>query len=370
MKTVAIVGTNGVPARYGGFETLAEHLVRGLGARYRFIVYCGKVPKASRSKEFMGARLVHLPISANGWQSLIYDFLTTLHAFCVADVVLLLGPGFGFVLPLNLVARRRLIVNYGGLNEWDREKLSRAQRWYTLASTWAAAKSATINIADNRLLQASIARVFGRDAKVIRYGGDHALAPTTADPSIEARFPAVGSGYFVSLARAQVDNNIHLLIEAFRQLPEHRLVVVSNWQVSDYGRDLYREHVGRHPNIVLLEAIYNTRDLNYIRSHAKAYIHSHSRCGTAPSLVEAICLGLPIISFDVPTNRETTQEQALYFGSAAQLVEVIRSLGDERLETLRERLRPLAEAEYRWSHVCSQYDAVFSGAPIGRPAPV
>jgi glycosyltransferase involved in cell wall biosynthesis len=145
--------------------------------------------------------------------------------------------------------------------------------------------------------------------------------------------------------------------------------VVSNWQVSQYGRDLYRDHRCRHPNIVLLDAIYDANDLDHIRGHAKAYIHTHSRCGTAPSLVEAICLGLPIISFDVPANRETTHDRALYFSSAAQLVEVIHSLADDELAALRDRLLSLAQTEYRWSRVCSQYDAVFSGAPLDRLEP-
>ena len=174
MKTVAIVGTNGVPAAYGGFETLADNLVQQLEGRFRFVVYCSKTPKAKRLASYHGAKLIYVPLQANGWQSVFYDLLCTLHAFLTADVILLLGPVFGFVLPLNVLFRRQLVVNFGGLNEWEREKLTPLQRRYAFLSFKVAAKSATVNVADNRQLRASMQHSFRKDAVVVRYGGDHA----------------------------------------------------------------------------------------------------------------------------------------------------------------------------------------------------
>ena len=362
MKTVAIVGTNGIPARYGGFETLAENLVKGAAQNYRFIVYCSNLQKADHQKAYLGARLIRVPLSANGWRAPIYDAISTLHAFFIADVILLLGPSFGFILALNLIFRRTIIVNYGGLNEWQRKKYTRLQRWYNFASNLFAAKFATIHIADNELLQKNLMETFGTDAQVIRYGGDHVVVPKVPQVDLENRHSFLQAPYFVSVSRAQVDNNLHLLIDAFRQVPEHKLVLISNWNVSAYGRDIRRNH-SDVPNITLLDAIYDPRELNYIRAKASAYIHTHSYCGTAPSLVEAICLGLPILSFDVSTNRETTNGLALYFQDSEGLVNLLRGLDNVALTDLRTRLRPLMKRPYRWAEICRQYGQFFDGYP-------
>src|SRR5580704_308740 len=100
-KRVAIVGTAGLPAAYGGFETLAQNLVANLGDQYDFTVYCKRTPRARRLSHYAGAHLVYLPLHSNGWQSLPYDCLALLHAFVAVDVVLYLGPVAGMILPLN-----------------------------------------------------------------------------------------------------------------------------------------------------------------------------------------------------------------------------------------------------------------------------
>ena len=120
-KKVAIIGTNGIPARYGGFETLAEHITSELHEKYDFTVYCSNLyNKEERVKTYNNAKLVYYPFNANGFQSIIFDTLNCLHAWFRSDILLILGPAFGFILPLNLIFRKKIIVNHGGLNEWER----------------------------------------------------------------------------------------------------------------------------------------------------------------------------------------------------------------------------------------------------------
>jgi glycosyltransferase involved in cell wall biosynthesis len=360
-KKVGIVGTAGLPASYGGFETLAQNLVAHLADRYDFTVYCKRTSREKRHPGFSGARLVYLPFHSNGWESLPYDIVSLLHAISTMDVVLYLGPVAGMVLPVNRIFRKNLIVNFGGLNEWEREKLHALEKKYMFASCWLCAQFASETIADNFVLQRSIKRSFGTDSVVIRYGGDHVSFPAD-NFDLEARFPFVKEPYFVSVARAQVDNNLHVLIDAFKTVPEKRLVLVSNWSVSRYGREMY-EKAQNVSNIVPLPAIYDPLELDYVRSRAEAYIHSHSYCGTAPSLVEAICLGLPIVSWDVPTNRETTKEHALFFDSKESLVRLIRDVTPGDLARVKQGLVALAEKEYTWKHICQQYADLFDRIP-------
>jgi glycosyltransferase involved in cell wall biosynthesis len=357
MKKVAIVGTAGLPANYGGFETLAENLVKHLAGRYEFAVYCKRTPRKQRQAVCCGARLIYIPFHSNGWQSPLYDIASLMHAFSTADVVLYLGPVVGYVLPLNRLFAKNLIVNFGGLNEWEREKLSAVEKKYMFMSCSLAAHCATSNIADNFVLQKNIEDTFRANSVVVRYGGDHTSIPAD-DSELLERYPFVQEPYFVSVARAQIDNNLHLVIEAFRNVPEKKLVLISNWSTSEYGRELFEknQNIG---NIVLLPAIYDLRHLDYIRSRAVAYIHTHSYCGTAPSLVEAICLGLPIVSWDVPTNRETTRERALFFDSKESLQKLICTATQSDFNAVREALRPLATEEYTWDRVCRGYSDLF-----------
>ena len=126
-KRIAIIGTAGVPCRYGGFETLAHQLVTHLSDQFRFTVYCsGKLYKrGERPAKWKGARLVYLPLNANGISSVVYDIWSVLHALFVADTLLLLGVSGGLVVPfVRLLTRKKVIVHIDG-QEWRRGKWGR-----------------------------------------------------------------------------------------------------------------------------------------------------------------------------------------------------------------------------------------------------
>ncbi|MDE3251012.1 MAG: DUF1972 domain-containing protein, partial [Bacteroidota bacterium] len=123
-KRIAIIGTVGVPAKYGGFETLAEHLVRQMGEEFDITVYCTKKKYRAeeRQKTYLGAKLVYLPMDANGIWSIIYDCISIFHALFSADVLLVLGVSGGFMLPfVRRFTTKKLIVSIDGI-EWKRDK--------------------------------------------------------------------------------------------------------------------------------------------------------------------------------------------------------------------------------------------------------
>jgi glycosyltransferase involved in cell wall biosynthesis len=356
-RKVAIVGTNGIPAKYGGYETLAEYLTNYLLDEFDFTVYCSKTQPRLYT-EFNKSKLKYIPLKANGWQSIFYDIFTLLHAAVTSDIILYLGPGAGFLVPFLKIFEKKIIVNHGGLNEWEREKYSPFQRFVAKLGHKYAAKYANYNIADNFLLRDSIKKTFGVDSLVIRYGGDHTEKVET-DNDLRIKYPFLGYDYFVNVSRAQVDNNLHLVLEAFRTTLDKTLVMVSNWSVSDYGIELKSEYKNKYPNIIILDAIYESKEINTIRGNAKAYIHSHSYCGTSPSLVEAMSLGLAIISFDVPTNRETTQGKAFFFKEENELKKVIKSISSVDLENNGKMMKEIAAQEYTWQSISAKYAELF-----------
>jgi glycosyltransferase involved in cell wall biosynthesis len=149
--------------------------------------------------------------------------------------------------------------------------------------------------------------------------------------------------------------NIHLLIEAYKQIPERNLVVVSNWNISDYGIKLKFDNYEKYPNIFLQDAVYDLDYLNVIRGNGEIYFHTHSLCGTAPSLVEAMNIGLPIICFDVETNRSTTEEKSFYFGDVESLIIILKHLRKNDLVKLGHDMRRIAQNRYNWKRIVTLY---------------
>ena len=362
-KKLALLGTNGIPANYGGAETLYEYLTRELSSVYDITVYCSnRQPRKEVGDTFLGAKLKYWPMSANGLQAIPYDVLSIIHAAIHSDVLIVFGFGSGwFVSLLRFFGfRKKVIYNHGGLNEWEREKNSKIGNVY---SKWdrKVSRNKVIHVADNELLATSLFNTFGiKNANVIRYGGDQAT-PVTPDVGLLEKYPFLSEDYYVAVARAQVDNNLHIMLEAFVQMPSKKLVLVSNFKVSEYGRTLYEQYKDKYPNIVLIPGIYDKRELNAVRSNAKAYIHSHSRCGTPPSLCEAMYLGLPIISFDAEVNHEVTNEFAYFFKTADDLAQIVCDVPDMDLMEMAIKSKHFADENYTWARIGQRYSAIIEG---------
>lgn len=356
---ISIIGTHGVPAKYGGFETLADFLCQNLSSDFDVTVYCNAYKYPVREKEYFGAKLKYLKLEANGFKGIFYDLLTYCDALFRADVILYLSPvGSGFMTPLKDITGKKVIVNHGGLNEWEREKLNGLQKWWAKFNHRIAAKFADVNIADNSIYQQSLTDNFNAESIIIRYGGDHVTKIAIDDNRFTEKYPFVkNERYAVSVSRAQLDNNIHIVLEAFESFSDYKIVLISNWNISDYGKSL-KEKYKNHSNMILMDAIYDKDELDYIRGNGTVYIHSHSRCGTAPSLVEAMSLGNAIISFDVPTNRETTHNKAFYFDNSNTLIQQLLSLKAEEITKNKSAMKKIAKSEYTWEVVSNQYKEI------------
>jgi glycosyltransferase involved in cell wall biosynthesis len=209
-------------------------------------------------------------------------------------------------------------------------------------------------VVDNQVLYEYIKKTYGIDSVLIEYGGDHAVS-SELTPQLKEKYSFLDKPYDITISRAQEDMNIHILLEAYEKFGKRNLVVVSNWEISDYGMELKKKYLNRYENIFIQDAIYDLSELNAIRSNALLYIHSHSLCGTAPSLVEAMSLGLPVISFDVATNRATTENDSNYFSDANSLIKILNNLDEISLKSLSKKMKEIAERRYKWSRITGLY---------------
>lgn len=358
MKKVAIIGTVGVPANYGGYETLVENLLdKRITPDITYQVYCSSKAYPQKRTCYKGAKLIYLPLKANGWQSVFYDSLSLVHAYLTADVILSLGTVGCFILPFfRILSRKKIIVNLDGLDN-EREKFNTLSQRMISSARKMASKYADICIADNQGIVDYAKRVYDRDTLLIEYGGDNAC-PVNDDEKLLKKYGLEKFSYFFKVARIEPENNIEMILEAFSKMPYHKLVMVGNWERGDFGKSMQEKYSGIE-NILMLDPIYEPKEINLLRSNCKLYIHGHSAGGTNPFLVEAMNLGLPILSYDVVYNRETTENKALYFSDEQTLKEAVKTITDEQLENTSAAMKDIAKRRYTWSRICRKYEELF-----------
>lgn len=352
---VGIIGTVGVPAKYGGFETLAHQLVENLGHQLDLTVYSSSksYSKAEQVTSWKGATIKYIPLKANGIQSIFYDILSMLHAMIFCDVLLVLGVSGCIFLPfVKLFSTKRVIVNVDGL-EWRRAKWSGWIKKFLIFSEQMAVRFSDEIITDNAGLQDYVAEIYGIKSSLIEYGADHVTAVPIQTPDIKA-YPFLSQPYAFKVCRIEPENNIHVVLDAFKTMKNMPLVLVGNWTHSQYGKDLIAQY-SHLPNLHLLDPIYEPTTLNRLRSNCSVYIHGHSAGGTNPSLVEAMYLGLPIIAFDVIYNRVTTESTGIYFKTKEELLTRLVTLNEPTLRALGTTMKSIAERRYTWSFIASKY---------------
>ncbi|PKO87650.1 MAG: glycosyl transferase [Betaproteobacteria bacterium HGW-Betaproteobacteria-10] len=351
---IAVVGTVGVPGNYGGFETLAQNLVeyhKNIAADAKLSIYCSSRSYSIRPPRYLDATLRYIPLHPNGKQAMFYDMWSILDAvFRGADVVLLLGHGGSFVLPLvRLFFRVRTITNIDGI-EWKRSKWSRFARFVIRNSERFAIRNSDVIIADNEAIAEYVHAEFGTNCHIIAYGGDHALAT----PPDAAALPPLPSRYALALCRIEPENNVGMILEAFAAMPGQPLVFVGNWNSSDYGRGL-KARYGASPGLHLLDPIYAPGALRALRDRAWLYVHGHSAGGTNPSLVEMMHFGIPVAAHGCNFNRYTTEGKARYFESAPELMHVVANYDPESSQEIGSAMSRIARSRYTWEAIGRAY---------------
>ncbi len=352
-RKIMIVGCAGVPAAYGGFETLAENLVvysERSALPVELTVFCGEPLPLDRPDQFHGARLRYLPLKANGLSSIPYDLWSlAVAARERADAVLVLGVSGAIGLGLmRLLTRTRIVTNIDGI-EWRRAKWGRLARTFLRWSEWAAVHWSHEVVADNEAVAEHVRSRYGVSCTVIAYGGDHAVAvPATPYPR------PLPDGYALALCRIEPENNVEMILEAYARLPDRPLVFIGNWNASEFGRTVRSRY--RHcANISLHDPEYDLGALRTLRAGACLYLHGHSAGGTNPSLVEMMHFGVPVLAFDCAFNRHTTHEAALFFQTAEDVVQQVRALTPQRAAAVGGQMAQIAVSDYTWTSIGGRY---------------
>lgn len=357
-KRVAIIGIVGVPASYGGFESLVENIIGENSSQFiEYTICCSSLSYSQKKDVYKGAKLKYIPLKANGVQSIFYDIISIFRTILKVDVLLILGVSGCIILPvIKLFSAKKIIVNIDGL-EHKRDKWKPLVRRFLKWSEKLAVNYADVIISDNKAIQDYVKVQYNKDSELIEYGGDHVLCDVSAiESTVLEQYGLEKMNYSFSVCRIEPENNIKITLDAFSRINEN-IVFVGNWQNSNYGQMLRKEY-SQYKNIMLLDPIYDIKVLNVLRQNCKFYLHGHSAGGTNPSLVEAMFFGKPVLTYDVEYNRETTENKAYYYNDAQSLINLINMPYTDFMDSGRVMAK-IAYRRYLWKYIAQKYEALY-----------
>ena len=297
-KVLRILGTRGVPAGHGGFETFAEHLALHLVARgWQVIVYCqGERSGPVQLDGWQGVRRVHIGVDESGPRgTIVFDWRATLHArrAHAAEPGVCLTLGYNTAVFCAWLRLRGVpnIINMDGI-EWRRDKWGvAAKAWFRL-NEWAGARLGNHLVADHPEIALHLARIVcARKVSTIAYGAI-ALGNLSDAP---VRLLGLEAGRYMTLiARPEPENSVLEVVQAFsRRRRGHTLAVLGSYvEANAYHRAV---RAAASDEVRFLGAIYDKPLLNALRLHCSAYVHGHRVGGTNPSLVEALGAGNAVL---------------------------------------------------------------------------
>ncbi|MCK9899965.1 DUF1972 domain-containing protein [Frankia sp. Cpl3] len=351
---IAFLGTRGVPANYGGFETAVEEIGRRLvHLGHQVTVYC----RGEGEEEFLGMRRVELPaMRRRSLETLSHTALSAAHAMRHRpDVALVFNAANAPLLPLLRVRGIPVAVHVDGL-EWRRGKWAGAgRRYYLLAEALAVAWADDL-IADSTAIADYYRWKFQAESTVLTYGAP-LLGPTgTAQV---ARLGLRPKEFHLVVARLEPENNIDLIARGYlASSSQHPLVIVGgNPYPTDHTRRL-DQLLASDPRIMSLGGIYDQELLNTLYAASLTYLHGHSVGGTNPSLLRAMGAGTTVIATGNPFNREVLGDAGFFFTEPAELARLLEAA--EKYAVIGEhygsRARDRAASEYDWDEVAIGYE--------------
>jgi glycosyltransferase involved in cell wall biosynthesis len=356
---IALLGTRGVPPRYGGFETAVDEIGSRLAARgHSVTVYCRN--PGQTLTEYRGMHLVNLPaLRTKTTETLSHTGASVAHLVHHAPrpeaAFVFNAANAPYIKPLQR-AGVPVAVHLDGLE-------SKRAKWRGLGSryfSWAERASirwADAVVADSSDIAAYIERVYGRSAEYIPYG-----APVI-EPASD-RLHEVGlspNNYALAVARFEPENQLLEIARAYHasSAPWPLALVGDSPYSRDYV-DAVTEVASRDARISILGSIYDQDLLDQIYGGCHLYVHGHSVGGTNPSLLRALGAGAPVLSYDVAFNREVTGGHAAFWNAPTQLAALLNSI-DTSTEQWIERRRAARDhvaEHYQWDSVATRYETL------------
>ncbi|HEP1411408.1 beta 1-4 rhamnosyltransferase Cps2T [Streptococcus pyogenes] len=380
MQDVFIIGSRGLPAKYGGFETFVEELISHQSSKnIRYHVACLSDTKHKVHFDYKGADCFYLnPPKLGPARVIAYDMMAITYALSYSDqhqiqnpIFYVLGNTVGaFIAPfVKQIHNRggRFFINPDGL-EWKRSKWSRPVQAYLKFSEKQMTRQADLVISDNIGIDRYLKQVYPwSKTYFIAYGTQTQPSRlTTADSKVRAYFQTFDiseKDYYLILGRFVPENNYETAIKEFMASSTKRdLVIICNHEGNAYFKQLLAEtECDKDPRIKFVGTLYDKELLAYIREQAYAYIHGHEVGGTNPGLLEALAHTNLNLVLEVDFNQSVAKSAALYWtkqkGQLAELINQVDAGFDS--DRLGKEAKAIIQEHYTWEKIVGEYEALF-----------
>lgn len=356
-KTVRILGTHGVPAAYGGFETAAENISRYLVDRgWRVIVYCqeaGRGPVTTDTWE--GVERVIVPVPGTNWVgNSHFDWVSIRHAVKYPDLCLTFGYNTAIFNVLQRMRHIPNVINMDGV-EWTRARWGPLQKSILWTNEKIARHVGDHLVADHPVISRYHAKVVGAEkVTMIAYG---APSVTTAPVEPVRALDLEPGEYLTLIARTVPENSVLELVQAFSARRRGKRLAVLG-AMTDRNAYHRRVRAAASDEVTFLGTIFDPDVVQALRFHALAYLHGHTVGGTNPSLVEALGAGNPVIAHDNPYNRWVAGDAGVWFRTASDVDRHLTRLlaSPEELDRMGRAARARHDAEFTWESIGRQYE--------------
>lgn len=354
------MGTRGIPANYGGFETFAEELsTRLVSHGHHVTVYCRSNNVKYRGKQYKNVNLVVLPtISHKYLDTVVHTFISTLHGlFGSYDAILVCNSVNALFCLLPRVTGAKVLLNVDGL-EWQRAKWNKMGQWVYRISEWLATFLPNQIVTDSLFVQRYYLSKFHKESTFIPYGAPVQRLETK---DILEKYNLEPNDYVLYVSRLEPENNAHLVVKAFEKVKTNKkLVIVGDAPYSsDYINDLKKTKDSR---IIFTGYVFGQAYKEF-QSNAYFYVQATEVGGTHPALLEGMGFGNCVLANDVPEHREVVQDAGVYFQTKPQnnIHEQMQRLLDrpDLVDQYRARACERIRQEYSWEKIVNDYEQLF-----------
>jgi len=357
---IAILGTRGIPASYGGFETFAEHLARRLVLRgHDVTVYCRAHYVSPRQLEYHGVKLKVLPtIRHKYFDTVIHTFLSAIHAVSGRfDAALICNCANAPFSPILRLTGTPVAINVDGLEHKRKKWGSLARRYYRFAEYLSTLLPNEI-VTDAQVIQDYYLARHNAPSTMIAYGSEVERRP---DREAVRKWRVEPNRYVLYVSRLEPENNAHLVIEAFKKVrTAYRLLIVGDAPYAEQYISSLKAQARGDKRIVFTGFVFG-QDYRALQQNAYCYVHATEVGGTHPALLEAMGYGNCVLTLATPENIEVVGDAGVpyvdEYDLTAKLQRVLRD--GSLVQAYRNRAQQRVQTHYDWDGVVDQYEQLF-----------
>ncbi len=361
---LSIIGSRGIPANYGGFETFAEQLFLSLKNKYNELdltVVCDDDTRMINNAQdkINNIKLIYSKYSKS--DNPLRFYFDSMLLSRNSDITIACGTGIGLFVPFNKFLRSKLIINSDGI-EWKRTKWPLTKRFFVKFLEWLTIIFSDAVICDSKGMFNYFHKRYKwkKNLYIIEYGANknkYLTQDNTQIDEILKKYNISKYNYHLVVCRLEPENNIDMIIKGFNNSTTTKpLVIIGNILSTKYVE--YLKNIANN-NVLFLGGIYDKDELLLLRSRAFTYIHGHSIGGTNPSLLEAMGSKNLCICHDNVFNRETTRNNGLYFKNKQDLEDLFEYVEDvnnfKNINKFKHEVYKLILEYYNWDNISEKY---------------